>query len=1244
MSGRNRVSKSIRRYTLTVFAAIAATSVFHGQAMAQVDAQTSAKMIKPAEGLEATLWASEPMVKNPTTMDIDSRGRVWVTEGLNYRLHRNGARKMERVPDADSIKILEDTDGDGKADKATVFADKIFPIPMGIAVEERYDKSGKYTGCKVYVGNSPNLLVLEDTDGDDKADIRYPLLTGFGGIDSDHGVHGMTLGIDGKLYFTHGDGCCSVQPEGGDKVQNFDVVDKSGRRVTTDQLATTLRVNRDGTQFEVMADRQRNNYETSQDSFGTLFTSDNDDDGRRGSRVIWIMDGGKYGYRTPGSPLHWGEDVPGNVPKLAGTGNGSPCGIFAYEGTLFGKENEGSLLEADAGTRQINWFPLTRRGAAYQTVHKVFLGSNDPWFRPVDAAAAPDGSVFVADWYDAGVGGHAFSDQTTGRIYRVTPKGAKVEPVKPDFKTIDGLIEALGSPATATRDAARRLLIERKSESRKEIADLVTKPGDARLKARGLWVWHAIAGDPIATFALIKQDDPQIREQVVRMLGRDVSRVGIVTLPEGKTADPVRAESNLGVLLKQVDDPDQGVRRELIIALRDVSTEKSGEALRKLASKWDGHDRWYLEALGLALQNRESEFVASLFNGKLFGEMKLETQGKESGVALPPYFPTDRSEAFIPTGEHGLPSNALTKTIGLAWRLHRPESLDILASIRPALNTPQLQQAWDDVMRQMSDPKAAGVLAKLARDSGDVVRTRQILDLLADKLEGDWKQARDNSEVKDLIRSSIKTPALTVQGVKLAARSGDASLLKTIDELLQNANSPEPVRIAALEGLALNKSADAGQRVDTILASTKADKKSSELALAAVKLLPRLDAAKSSAQLQSILTDSGYPLPLRREAVQTLASTIPGANLIIALAKDSKIPDDLKTQATTTLYAHPNRAVRETAATVLPPPKTSDGRSLPPIYDLVRREGDAAKGVLVFHREAANACAGCHRVAGKGRWVGPDLSTIGVKYGREELLQSILNPSAAVGYNFRPYILALKDGRILTGLPVEETGSGIVLKTAEGKTIRVTKSEIEETQISSISLMPEGLAQTMTDTELVDLLAYMTTLKRPSSVVGQFQALGPLDTKVDPAKKPAIDVTGTVRTSEPVTTSDGKTASWRRLSASAEGLVDLTGLATENGQSAYLWTVAVAPTTQKARLVLDSTAPARVWLNGHELPLAQSGDQASREAQVDLSKGSNRILIRVENSPNSGSFGVTIVADAPIEFRDNAPATSVGSR
>ena len=244
------------------------------------------------------------------------------------------------------------------------------------------------------------------------------------------------------------------------------------------------------------------------------------------------MDGGHYGYRTPGSPRHWGEEVPGNVPKLVGTGNGSPCGIMVYEGDLLPEEYHGGVLEAEAGTRQINFFPITRQGAAFRTEYKVFLASDDPWFRPVDVTAAPDGSVFVADWYDAGVGGHAFRDQTTGRIYRVAPKGHEGRSRRrPTSRRSAGLIAALKSPVVATQDAARRGLIDARAKeaSRPARRRAASSTGDADRA----WPGPSGSGTPIdgrrrsrmsPLPRAVDDRDPRIREQAVRILGRDVSR------------------------------------------------------------------------------------------------------------------------------------------------------------------------------------------------------------------------------------------------------------------------------------------------------------------------------------------------------------------------------------------------------------------------------------------------------------------------------------------------------------------------------------------------------------------------------------------------------------------------------------------------------------------------------------------------------------------------------------------------
>jgi putative membrane-bound dehydrogenase-like protein len=1174
------------------------------------------------------------MLSNPTNIDVDSRGRVWVTEGLNYRLTRRGNQRFHRIEEADRIKILEDTDGDGKADKVKVFADHIFPVPMGIAVEERFSKDGSYRGCRVFIGNSPDLLVLEDLDGDDKADKRYPLLTGFGGVDSDHGVHGMVLGFDGKLYFTHGDGCCSVQHDHSERPQNFDVVDRSGRHVWTDQLANTLRVNRDGTDFEIICDRQRNNYETCVNSFGNVFTSDNDDDGNRGCRVIWAMDGGHYGYRTPGSPRHWGEEVPGNVPKIVGTGNGSPCGIMVYEGELLPPEYRGGVFEVDAGTRQVNFFPITRKGAAFRTDYKVLLGSDDPWFRPVDACSAPDGSVFVADWYDAGVGGHAFSDQTTGRIYRVAPRGHRASEPAPDFATPDGLIAGLRSPNIATADVARRLLIERGTEPNivARVGEQAVHGKDPIRRARALWAWRAIQGDAIAMAALtemVHQGDPRIREMAVRMLGRDCAENGHVTYADPKARPTPPATKHLDLLAKMVDDPDAGVRRELILAFRNLPTDKVGDALRTLAASWDGQDRWYLEALGLALEKREGSYLSRLFDGSLYGDLDLERSGKDGKVALPPYFPVDRNEAYLPAGTPDLPATALSKSLGLAWRLHCREALPMLERVGP-LRATELQQAVEDILDQMTDPIAAEVVATMVMRVEDPLRRNELYAMLARRLAGVWGEARTRPRVARLISDAMNDPGTRLQGIAMAAATRDGRYRGILEGFAQDAKLPVEARVAAVE--AIGAFAITPNRVpEQLVAATRGKPNSDPVAEAAVRAMAQHSG--TTGRLADILTARDYPLGLRREALRGLAGLQDGGSRVLELAKAGKLPEDLKGDATTMLYASPVPGVRDEAAKVLPLPKLAGGRDLPPIGELIRRRGDPSQGRQVFFRAGDNSCAGCHRVQGRGRWVGPDLSTIGVKYGKDELIRSILSPSAAIGYNFRSVIVATSDGRVVTGLPVEDTADRLVVKTAAGERVTIPTGSIEERRISDVSLMPDGLAQAMTVPELVSLIGYLSTLRQPVAIAGEYHVLGPVS---GPAR---IDPAATIDLDAAVDDGHGRKLSWRRLVANAEGLVDLSPLAggdTRKETFAYLYLPLVSPMAQKARVVLDTTADVSAWVNGKPAARAPESDPNEPPSLVtELPRGTGSLVIRVPlrgDPSHPAALVTTIVSDQPVGF------------
>ncbi len=399
-----------------------------------------------AEGLELSLWASEEVggFCNPTCIDVDHKGRVWVCESVNYRntLHHIPLRR----PEGDRILILEDTKGEGKADKCTVFYQSPEILaPLGIAVAK--DPVGP--GYKVFVCQSPDILVFEDKDGVGHADgPPKKLLTGFGGIDHDHGVHGILIGPDMKLYFSVGD-------PGGAAINGLQSSDGKGRKWYTNdtdcRAGTVWRCDLDGTNLELLADGFRNEYEPCVDSFGTVFVSDNDDDGSQQTRICYVMPGGDYGYHHPRHVSHWNEEIPGVVPKVLRTYFGAPTGMCFYEGTLFPKKYWGQPLHTDAGPRQVRCYHLTPDGASYAVEREDMVNSTDTWFRPSDICVGPDGSAYIADWYDPGVGGHGIGDWTRGRIYRLAPKGNKPNAPKVDLETKEGVTAALASPNLATR-------------------------------------------------------------------------------------------------------------------------------------------------------------------------------------------------------------------------------------------------------------------------------------------------------------------------------------------------------------------------------------------------------------------------------------------------------------------------------------------------------------------------------------------------------------------------------------------------------------------------------------------------------------------------------------------------------------------------------------------------------------------------------------------------------------------------
>ncbi len=413
--------------------------------------------------------------------------------------------------------------------------------------------------------------------------------------------------------------------------------------------------------------------------------------------------------------------------------------------------------------------------------------------------------------------------------------------------------------------------------------------------------------------------------------------------------------------------------------------------------------------------------------------------------------------------------------------------------------------------------------------------------------------------------------------------------------------------------------------IEAVLNRSKEEGSSSPAAEAAIRALPRLGDARD--RLQGIVLDDAMPLGVRRQALRNLAVLGDGGKRLVELARQNKIPEQLRTETATVLRAHPDRRVRDQALELFPI-KTKSGQPLPSVGELVRREGDLERGREVFYRGGTNACASCHRVQGRGQWIGPDLSTIGTKYGKDAMLRQILNPSEAISYNFHSLVLALEDGRVLTGLPVEDTPNRIVLKLADGQRVVVPPSEVEARRLSDVSLMPEGLTEGLSEQDLVDLLVFLNTLRQPVSIVGEAQVVGPLVENGQPALKSAkgLDV------SKPVKAAEGSPSTWRRISADAEGRLNLVPLiGGDDKAAAYLLVPVTSATAQKVRLVLDTKADVKAWLDDTPITLGSSKDGEPRSASLSLPAGSSRLLVRIPGGAEA-EVVATLVSDQPLEF------------
>jgi len=248
-------------------------------------------------------------------------------------------------------------------------------------------------------------------------------------------------------------------------------------------------------------------------------------------------------------------------------------------------------------------------------------------------------------------------------------------------------------------------------------------------------------------------------------------------------------------------------------------------------------------------------------------------------------------------------------------------------------------------------------------------------------------------------------------------------------------------------------------------------------AMAAAKVLGLAGSQGARGLLEPLVTDTSVPLGVRSEAVRAIGRNRDGERFLLSLVEQGKLPEDLNFSAANVLLASADAMIRAAAGKHLSLPVTAGKEPLPPLPELVKRSGDAAEGRKLFFKKAT--CAKCHKVRGEGKEVGPDLSEIGSKLSKQAMLVSILDPSAGVSHNYETYAVATDSGNVLTGILISQTADTVTLRTAEAIDKTVPREEIEEMVKQKISLMPADLQKVLTAEELLDVVAYLQTLKKP---------------------------------------------------------------------------------------------------------------------------------------------------------------------
>ncbi len=972
--------------------------------------EESLKCIKLKAGFHAELVASEPLVRSPMAMDFDEYGRAFVVELPEYNQY--GSSKPHGKG---AIKLLEDTNGDGKYDKATTYVDDL-NYPTAVAC---WDGG-------IFVGVAPDLLYCKDTDGDGKADVKKVLFTGFGQDKAGEGMlNSFRWRIDNKLHVPTGldGGAITLGADhpavvnGAIKPSEFKPLNARGQHLLLDPRSLMLEATSGGGQHGMSLD----------DWSLRGFVCGNSEpvhlvmyDGRYLARnpyltapaaAINITPDGKFTklmrisavepWRILRTRLRKAGTIPGS--DEGGTPSGfftGATGITVYRGDAWPAQYRGQLFVGEVANNLVYRARLQSNGVGL-TAHRAdadaeFLASSDNWFRPVQFANAPDGTLYVLDMSRELIEGAAFlapqilkhmdasAGANMGRIYRIAPDGFSFKPAPRigDLATSD-LVKLLEHRNAWHRETAARLILQR--QDRAAIAPLRelshwSESEHARISA--LYSLHGLAA--LQASDLTREIDAFNKSITARRVATAEGAIHLLKLAESFADEPaVRAAA-----LSLATNADIVVRYQSAFTLGAFQGEAATQALLKLA-KQDGADSWMQLAILSSIGNRRAEFLSLALRdpeAKKLPHVRTLTATVASQIGAANA--KDELAVFVKLIE-GLSNEAADKALG-------EDLVKALVSKQPSVK---------ELLASATSGKAKEIVAAMIRDAQIVAVDDQ--NLVADR----------------------------VAAIRTLSTAEYASVSGLLSKLLQS-REPQAVQSAALETL--------GRFDDPAVA-----------------------------KLIFIAWPSQTP-QVRATSIETLFTRPEWITLFLRVVETGHIArGDIDSARIALLQQHNNAAIRERAKEVFAGATLARRQEVVDAYQkALDIKGDIERGRMTFRK----TCAACHKLEGVGEQLGADLNAIKDR-GTAAVLLNILDPNREVKPQFLSYILVKTDGRSMSGLITSETANSLTLRKADNTNETVLRVDIEELKSTGLSFMPEGLEKQLTVEAMADLLAYLNSIK-----------------------------------------------------------------------------------------------------------------------------------------------------------------------